>query len=82
MLFTLYCKRSQQSIGCRQKGAGIAGYSPGACIQSRCLYLRKVKSVKYGVQQSPMQTVRITAREQGGKYNDARTVKQGCGLTE
>ena len=58
------CKRSLQSAeGCRQKGAeiGVLPY-PGACIQSRCLYLRKVKSVKYGEQQSPMQTVRITAR--------------------
>ena len=62
------CKRSLQSAeGCRQKGAGIAGFSPGACIQSRCLYLRKVKSVKYGEQQSPMKSMRITAREQGGK---------------
>jgi len=32
------CKRSLQSAeGCRQKGAGIAGFSPSACIQSRCL---------------------------------------------
>ena len=62
------CKRSLQSAeGCRQKGAGIAGFTP------RCLHPEPMPLSSQGKKREVRratvthETVRITIREQGGK---------------